>query len=127
MEIARKALLAAVTASCVITILASCYLALSYTTLKGVGDGHSLIPLAFVAGQGVLTLIALRPAVAGFAIDVFAWLGALGIAWLGCSMVKRTVSSPHFEGYAVMLGTMVVLQGALTLALLSWAIARPQK
>ncbi len=31
-------------------------------------------------------------------------------------MVRSTLTSPHFEGYALVLGSMLAVQGALTLA-----------
>jgi hypothetical protein len=120
MDILRRALLAAVTTLCVLSILASCFLAVSYATLKGLGDVRPLMPLAFFIAQGAITLIAFRAILSGLGINVFAFAGALGMAWLGYSMVERTLSGPHFEGYALVLGTVGVLQGILTLTLFLW-------
>jgi hypothetical protein len=123
MEIFRRALLAAVTVMCVISIAASCYLALSYTILKGLGDIRPLMPLALFVAQGAVTLVALNTILSGLSIDLFALAGALAITWLGYSMVERTLSGPHFEGYALVLGTVGVLQGMLTLVLFFWGPA----
>jgi hypothetical protein len=124
MEIFRRALLGAVTVMCFISIAASCYLALSYTILKGLGDIRPLMPLALFVAQGAITLVALNTILPGLSIDLFALAGALGIAWLGYSMVERTLSGPHFEGYALVLGTVGVLQGVLTLALFFWRLTK---
>jgi hypothetical protein len=40
--------------------------------------------------------------------------GGAAIAALGASSVYSTVSGPHFEGYALVLGAALVLQGLLT-------------
>jgi hypothetical protein len=104
MEIFRKALVAAVTIMCCISIAASCFLALSYTMLKGPGDIRPLLPLALFVAQGAVTLVALNTILSGFSIDLFALVGALGIAWLGYTMVERTLSGAHFEGYALVFG-----------------------
>lgn len=55
-------------------------------------------------------------------MDVLAFGGAMGIAWIGYSMVEHTLSGPHFEGYALVLGTVGVLQGVLTLMLFLWRL-----
>jgi hypothetical protein len=120
MDILRKALLAAVTTLCLLSILASCFLAVSYATLKGLGDVRPLMPLAFIVAQGAITLIALRAILSEFGIDVFALVGALAMAWLGYSMVERTLTGSHFEGYALVLGAISILQGTLTLMLFLW-------
>ena len=43
-------------------------------------------------------------------------VGGLAIAALGASSVYSTVSGSHFEGYALVLGSAMVVQGALTIA-----------
>jgi hypothetical protein len=77
-----------------------------------------LLPLALFVAPGAVTLMAISAIVSGFAIDLLALGGAFGIAWLGYSMVEPTLSGPHFEGYALVLGTVGVLQGALTIMML---------
>jgi len=41
--------------------------------------------------------------------------GGAAIVALGAASVYSTVSGPHFEGYALALGSMLVIQGVLTL------------
>ena len=45
-------------------------------------------------------------------------LGGAGIVYAGLSMMHETLSRSHFEGYALVLGAALVVQGALTLAVL---------
>ena len=43
--------------------------------------------------------------------------GGAAIAWLGGSWAYGTVAGDHFEGYALVLGTALAIQGALTIAI----------
>ena len=45
--------------------------------------------------------------------------GARGIAWAGYSAVSSMLSGPHFEGFALVIGAALVLQGVLTLVTLA--------
>src|SRR6267142_2374014 len=50
---------------------------------------------------------------------ILRWLVVAGggaIIWIGVSWVRATLSGPHFEGYALVLGSALALQGALTLS-----------
>jgi len=116
----RKTLVGAVVACCVVSIAASCVLALSYTVFKGLTDLRPLVPALVFTLQGAVTLAALSAIVSALAIDVLAFAGAMGLVWVSYSMVQHTLSSPHFEGYALVLGTAGVLQGTLTLLLFLW-------
>jgi hypothetical protein len=108
-----KTLLAAM---CVLTLLAIGSLSLSLFILRPPRANYSTwFTLAtIVAVQSVGTFIAmanprtwLRTVVAG---------GGAALAAVGVWMVRDTLTSPHFEGYALVLGAMLVMQGILTLA-----------
>ena len=45
-------------------------------------------------------------------------IGSGVVTAIGAWMVRDTLTSTHFEGYALVLGSMLVVQGALTLAAL---------
>jgi hypothetical protein len=60
----------------------------------------------------------------GFGLDVIALAGACGLTWFACLMVVNALASSHFEGYAVLLGGIGVLQGGLTLILFAWRLAK---
>ena len=113
----NKTLLTAVTVTCAVSIVASCFLGLSYAMLKGLRDSRPLIPLALFVAQGALTLVVLSGVASRLRIDVLVLAGAVGIAWLGYSMAERTLSGSHFEGYALVLGIIGIVQGVLTLML----------
>ncbi len=44
--------------------------------------------------------------------------GAIAVALLGASAVMRISRAPHFEGFVLLIGLALILQGALTMAVL---------
>jgi hypothetical protein len=69
---------------------------------------------AVFIGQGLLTLAAMSGRLRGRIVRAFLLIGGAAIAWLGGSWAYGTVSGSHFEGHALVLGTALALQGALT-------------
>ena len=75
-----------------------------------------------IIAQGVLTLTALR---SGNGLRQAAGsqggrhLVAVGgvVMAVGVSSIYSTLSRPHFEGYALVLGSVLILQGLLTLTM----------
>ena len=128
---AMKSILAAVA---VFTAVASCWLFVMYLVLKHPGyQAQASIAVLFVL-QSVLTLILIAtgdpaPASAGregpqavrTGLRLIVLAGAIAVALAGGSAVYSTLSGPHFEGFALLIGTGLVLQGLLTLA----TFARP--
>ena len=107
----------AVAAICLFTLSATVYLSASLLILRPPRANYP--QWALVAGaiivQGALTLLAIRAGRSkGLRYAVAA--GGAAIAALGASSVYNTVSGPHFEGYALVLGSMLVVQGLLTIA-----------
>ena len=106
----------ALAAICIFTLSATAYLSASLVILRPPRANYQ--QWALVAGvilvQGALTLFAMRAGSAkGLRYAVAA--GGAAIAALGGSSVYSTVSGPHFEGYALILGSTLVVQGLLTL------------
>jgi hypothetical protein len=60
MEPVRKALAMAVTALCILSMAASCFLGLSYVTLKGLDDLRPLASLVVFIAEAAVTLVALN-------------------------------------------------------------------
>jgi hypothetical protein len=108
-----KTILAAI---CVFTILATGYLSVSLLILQPPRANYSqwFLSAAVFVTQSGLTLIALCAA-RRKVLPYAAMIGGAGIVWFGISAVTR-VNGPHFEGYALVLGAGLILQGALTLA-----------
>jgi len=77
---------------------------------------------ALFMAQGLLTLGMLTGRVAGVVWRVLFAAGGAAIAWVGGSWACATVAGGHFEGHALVLGTALALQGALTI----WIAARAE-
>jgi hypothetical protein len=108
-----KTLLAAI---CALTLLAVAYLSLSLIVLRPPRANYPVwfTLAAVITIQSVATFIAMANPQTWLRIAVAAGGGVL--AAVGVSMVRDTLASPHFEGYALVLGAMLVMQGILTLA-----------
>ena len=106
----------ALTAICLLTLSATVYLSASLMILRPPRANYQ--QWALMAGaivlQSALTLVAMR----GGSRRGWRYAAAAGgaaLAALGVSSVYSTVSGPHFEGYALVLGSALVIQGLLTL------------
>ena len=105
---------------CMFTLLATAYLTASLLVLRPPRANYQQWSLmaALIIAQGVVTLVALflaRTAPVRYA----ALAGAFAIALAGALSVFNTLSGPHFEGYALVLGSALVVQGVLTLVTLA--------
>jgi hypothetical protein len=70
---------------------------------------------ALFIAQGLLTLGAISDLLRGAILRLSLLAGGAAIAWLGGSWAYGTVSGAHFEGHALVLGTALAFQGALTI------------
>ena len=108
----------ALAAICVLVMLAVAYLTLSVVVLRPprVNDPGWLGFASIVVALAAFTLAALSrlvrvrgPVIAEGAVVVL----------LGGWMIQRTLASAHFEGYALLLGAMLAVQGTLTIVVFS--------
>jgi hypothetical protein len=108
---------ASLTAASALLLLATAYLTASLVILDPPGANFRVwfaLAAIFVA-QSVLTLAAVRMEHPdGLRAPVLA--GACCLIALAVWLVRRTLTSSHFEGYNLLLGAIVVAQGILTLA-----------
>ena len=109
---------------CGVTIAAACFLALSYVMLKGTADLQPLTGLAVFVGLSAVGLVASLAPLAGAWAVVPAAAGA-AIVWVGWTTISHTLSAPHFEGYALVLGGLGIVQGILALALIGSRLWTP--
>jgi hypothetical protein len=109
---AKKAL----TAICLFTLGATAFLSASLLILRPprANYAHWTFVASVIVMQDALTLIALRVS-SSHALRYAAAAGSVVIVALGAFSVYSTVSGPHFEGYALVLGAALVVQGLLTL------------
>jgi len=79
----------------------------------------------FLALQGVMTLAVLAGWPASAPVRVLTLVGASGTVVAGATAMASNLSGSHFEGYAVVIGVGLVVQGALTLGLFASGSFRP--
>ena len=116
----------ALTLICSFTLLATGSLTLSLIALRPPRANYQtwfLIAPLFIA-QSVLTLAVVFGALSGAWTRWLARAGSLAVMWMGASWAHATVTGAHFEGYALVLGSVLAVQGALTMACLSPGIMR---
>ena len=104
-------------AVCGLTMLATVYLTGSLVVLQPPRANYLqwMLAAALILGQGALTVVVLLAGRAA-ALRPLVLAGAVAVGLFGAWWVYGTASGPHFEGYALVLGSMLVMQGALTLA-----------
>ena len=106
-------------AICASTLLATAYLSASLLILRPPRANYE--PWAVVAlvivFQSVLTLIAL-PAGSPKRLRHATAAGGVALSALGAWWVAGTMSAAHFEGYALVLGSAMAVQGLLTVTTL---------
>ena len=101
---------------CVLTILALACLSLSVAILRPPRANYAAWAAfaTLVCLQSAATLLAIRTDVGWLRVAVIA--GGMALAAAGAWMIRGTLTSAHFEGYALILGAMLVAQGIVTVA-----------
>jgi hypothetical protein len=110
----------ALTAMCVLLLLATGYLSLSLIVLN---PPRANFPVWFTLAaiftvQSVLALAAVRMERPPAGLRLVVAAGACLLIGIAIWRVRATLNSAHVEGYNLLLGAMLVVQGALTLAAL---------
>lgn len=102
------------TCMCALTLLAVVYLTASLLILRPprANDGAWFILAPVVLAQSIVTLAANT---AWSRLRVFVAGGGALLLLIGGWMVRGTLASSHFEGYALLLGCLLIVQGVLTL------------
>jgi hypothetical protein len=102
---------------CSFTLFASAYLSLSVIVLRPPRVDYQawfLMAALFVA-QSLLTLAAIAGTARGGWVRGALLAGSIAVIAVGAWWVHGTLAASHFEGYALVLGSLVAVQGALTL------------
>ena len=106
------------TLTCFFTIAASTWLAVMENILRHHGyQGRTAIAV-LIGVQSLGTLLAMLVN-ARFAVRLVVMLGAVAVASLGIAAFVRTSQATHFEGFVLIIGSALLLQGALTVGALS--------
>ncbi|HET9833365.1 MAG TPA: hypothetical protein VFP91_16700 [Vicinamibacterales bacterium] len=64
--------------------------------------------------QSLLALAVLNKVLSRVPWRLLALAGAVGIVWAGVVAIMNTLRGPHFEGFALVIGAALILQGLLT-------------
>jgi hypothetical protein len=106
----------ALAAICAFTLLATAYLTASLLILRPPLANYQqwAFTATVIVAHGTLTLVALYSTGAKN-LRYLVVTGGIVLACVGAVSVYRTVSGAHLEGYALVLGSAMVLQGTLTL------------
>ena len=116
----------ALLALCAFTLFATAFLSLSLIFLQPPrANFQQWFPMAaLIVAQGALTLTAVAGAKPAGWMQWLLVSGAAVVMWLGGRWAYSTVHGQHFEGYALVLGSVLVVQGAVTLAYLTPRLIR---
>jgi hypothetical protein len=111
----------ALIALCAFTLVATGSLTLSLLILQPPGANQQRwLPLAAaIIAQGGLTLIVVAGRTGGDRVRWLVVAGAAAVMWLGAASAYAAVHATHFEGYALVLGSALAVQGVVTLAFLT--------
>jgi len=104
----------------IFTVAAGTWLALMENVLKHDGYPARTTMDACIAIQGLATLLVLRFRL-GSVFPTLVMLGAAAVAWIGGSSVFHILRASHFEGFVLVIGAGLILQGALTIGTLARA------
>lgn len=109
-----SAMRASLTWMCVATALAGVWLAVMENVLRHPGYAARSIIALLIMLQGLVTILFLM--VHGRSVyRVIVAAGAVGAIALGASALLRILSAAHFEGFVLLIGAALVIQGSLAL------------
>ncbi len=97
------------------TAAASCWLVVMYVLLQHPGFQWRAAMAALFVIQSALTVASLAGWVDGGWVRVLLLGGAAAVLLAGGSAVQATLTGDHFEGFALVIGLALAVQGALTL------------
>jgi hypothetical protein len=103
-------------------VAAGLWLAIMENVLRHAGYRERTLIAATIVIQGVATL--LLPLLGGRKIfRAFVAIGAIALAILGASAIRGILAARHFEGFVLLIGFALVVQGLLTLVV----VLRPRR
>ena len=102
----------------VFTTAAGIWLAVMENVLKHDGYGERTAIAACIAIQGLATLLLLLLLNGPLIFRALVLVGASAGAILGVSGIHRTLDAPHSEGFVLLIGSALIVQGLLTFGVL---------
>jgi hypothetical protein len=99
---------------CSFTAVACLWLGIMFLVLHRPGFEGGLLMSALFLSQTLLTLAVLNGWLPGGVWRALVLAGAAGIVWTGGRAITNTLNGRHFEGFALIIGAALLLQGLLT-------------
>ena len=99
---------------CAFGVVACGWLAVMFVVLQRPGFERGAIMSALFVLQSLLALATLNGVLQATAWRLVALAGAAGLLWSGGLAVATSLNAQRFEGYAVVIGVGLILQGLLT-------------
>ena len=101
-------------AVCGFCVVACIWLTLMFVVLQRPGfERGAAMSILFVL-QSLLALAVVNGILTSIVWRLLALMGAAGIVWAGGAAVVRVLNNPHFEGFVLVIGSALILQGVLT-------------
>jgi hypothetical protein len=110
---------------CGLTIAASVWLGVMFVVLHRAGYERGAGMAGLFVLQSLLALAVTNQWLAGVWWRAAVLLGAAGLTWVGVSAVVSNLTGPHFEGFAVIIGALLALQGLFTVGSLITSLWTP--
>jgi hypothetical protein len=99
---------------CGLVVAAATWLGVMENVLRHPGFGARTLVAACIAVQGLVTLLYLgRGGRGGLRWGIA--MGALAVAAVGASAAIRILNAPHFEGFVLIIGVLLIVEGVSTL------------
>jgi hypothetical protein len=99
---------------CGLVVAAAAWLGVMENVLRHPGFGERTLVAACIAVQGLVTLLFLAKG----GRDGLRWgiaVGAMAVVAVGASAAIRILNAPHFEGFVLIIGVLLVMEGVSTL------------
>ena len=98
-----------------LSLACGCWLAVMEMVLRHQGYEEGIIIGLFIVAISAGTIL-VRMLHAGYILERWLWIGAAGLISIGVMAFYRHVQAPHFEGYALVIALLLVIQGVLMFA-----------
>ena len=100
---------------CGLTIAASAWLGVMFVVLHRPGFERGAGVAGLFVLQSLLVVVVANGWFSGLLWRALSVAGAVGLAATGAFLVVRVLNGPHFEGYLLVIGVLVTLEGLATL------------
>lgn len=100
---------------CGLTIAASAWLGVMFLVLHRPGFERGAGMAGLFVLQSLLAVLVANGGLSGVLWRALTLAGAVGLAVTGAFLVGRDLNGPHFEGYLLVIGVLLTLQGLTTL------------